>query len=55
MFIVFSGVTLYQNTNSTIDSAWIWLLGMVLIAGIVGFLIERFYSSAWNRKLRGMK
>lgn len=54
MFIVFSGVTLYKKTNSTIDSAWIWLVGIVLIAGLISFLIERFYSSVWNRKFRGI-
>jgi peptidoglycan/LPS O-acetylase OafA/YrhL len=54
MFVVYSGIRVYKYYGSPFDYSLIWLLGIVFIAGVLGGIVERYFSAPLNIKLRKM-
>lgn len=52
MFIVYSGIRLYKYYGSPLAYAPIWLLGIIIISGLLGFVIEKYFSVPLNNKIR---
>jgi peptidoglycan/LPS O-acetylase OafA/YrhL len=55
MFIVYSGIRLYNYYGKPLDFALLWLLAIILISGLIGYIIENYFSAPMNRKIRGIR
>lgn len=53
MFVVYSGIRLYKNYDVGINDAFFWLIGIILVSAILGYIVERFFSNPMNLWLRG--
>lgn len=52
MFVVYSGVRLYKYYDVGINDSLIWLTGIILVSGMLGYTVERFFSNPMNLLLR---
>lgn len=52
MFVVYSGIKLYKKYDVSLNSAFIWLLGIILISGVLAYVVEQFFSRPMNLWLR---
>ena len=52
MFVVIAGIRLYQYYEIELNNALIWLMGMIVLSGVLGFVVERFYSKPMNLWIR---
>jgi peptidoglycan/LPS O-acetylase OafA/YrhL len=52
MLVVWPMVGLFYLTRQSIDAAPVWFIGTILLAGVLGQFVARFYSEPLNRKLR---
>jgi len=52
MFVVYSGVRLYRKYNVSLDYSFIWLIGIILISGLLGYVVERYFSKPMNLWIR---
>jgi peptidoglycan/LPS O-acetylase OafA/YrhL len=52
MFVVTTGTQLFISFQAPVDSAWLWLVGMVGISGLLGYAVATWYSEPLNRKFR---
>ena len=52
MFVVTLGTQFFISSRAPIDSAWFWMAGMVLLAGLLGQAVSRYYSEPLNRRFR---
>jgi peptidoglycan/LPS O-acetylase OafA/YrhL len=55
MFVVYSGYRLYKSFGSPLHYAIAWLAGIIIVSGILGYFIERYFSSPLNLRLRNSK
>lgn len=52
VFVVFAGVTLYRANEVSLNYSFIWLFSIVLISGLLGYIVERFFSKPMNFWIR---
>ena len=52
MFVVYSGVRLYRKYNVSLDYSFIWLIGIILVSGLLGYIVERYFSKPMNVWIR---
>lgn len=52
VFVVFSGVALYRKYQVSLDHSLLWLIAIVLISGLLGYIVERFFSKPMNLWIR---
>jgi peptidoglycan/LPS O-acetylase OafA/YrhL len=52
MLVVWPAITIFHLTQQPIDRAPVWFLGIAGLAGVLGYLIARFYSEPLNSALR---
>lgn len=52
VFVVFSGVSLYKAYNADVNYSLLWLVGIVFISGLLGYVVERFFSKPMNFWIR---
>ena len=52
MFVVYSGVRLYRKYNVSLDYSFIWLIGIILVSGLLGYIVERYFSKPMNVRIR---
>jgi len=51
-FIVLTGVSLYRKYQVNHDYAPIWLIGIVVLSGVLGHIVEKYFSSPANAFIR---
>jgi len=52
-FVVLTGVTLYREFEIDLSYSLFWLLCIVILSGLLGYIVERYFSApmnAWIRK-----
>ena len=52
MFVVLSAVSLYKKYNIDINNSFIWLIGIILFSGLLGYVVSRFFSEPMNVIIR---
>jgi len=52
VFVVFSAISLYRKYKVDINDSFIWLAGIILISGLLGYIVERFFSTPMNLWIR---
>ena len=52
VFIVFSGIKLYKKYDIDINDSFIWLIGIIILSGLLGYLVSRFFSEPMNSLIR---
>jgi len=52
VFIVFSGIKLYKEYDIDINDSFIWLIGIIILSGLLGYLVSRFFSEPMNSLIR---
>lgn len=52
MFVVWPVVWIFGFTHATPNSAPLWFLGAIVVAGALGYVVARYYSEPLNRYLR---
>ncbi len=52
MFIVYSGIRLYHYFGSPLKYSLLWLFGIIMLSGVIGFFVEKCVSEPLNRKIR---
>lgn len=55
VFIVISGVSLYKHYDVSLNYALVWLVGIILISGILGYGVERYFSRPLNLWIRNKR
>lgn len=51
-FVVLSGVHLYRKLKVDLNDSFIWLVGIVFISGLLGYMVERYFSAPMNLWIR---
>jgi len=52
MFVVYSGVRLYKKYNVSLDYSFIWLISILIVSGLLGYIVERYFSKPMNLWIR---
>ena len=52
VFVVLSAVSLYRKNNVDINDSFIWLAGVIVISGLLGYVVARFFSEPMNGLIR---
>jgi peptidoglycan/LPS O-acetylase OafA/YrhL len=52
MFVVYSGIRLYKKYDVSLNDSFIWLAGIILVSGLLGYIVERFFSKPMNVWIR---
>lgn len=52
VFVVFSGIRLYKKYEVSLNDSFVWLVGIILISGLLGYAVERFFSAPMNLWIR---
>ena len=52
MFVVYSGIRLYRKHEISLNDSFVWLAGIILLSGLLGYLVERFFSKPMNLLIR---
>jgi len=52
VFVVFSGIKLYKMYKIDLNDSFIWLIGIIIISGLLGYLVSRFFSEPMNSLIR---
>ena len=52
MFVVFSGIRLYKKYDVSLNDSFLWLVGIIFVAGLLGYIIERYFSKPMNLLIR---
>lgn len=52
VFVVFSGIRLYRKHEVSLNDSFIWLVGIIVLSGLLGYLVERFFSKPTNLLIR---
>lgn len=52
MFVVYFGIRLYKAYGSPLEYSVIWLAGIIFISGLIGFIVEKYFSVPLNNKIR---
>ncbi len=53
-FVVLTGVSLYREFEISLNDSFIWLIGIVIMSGLLGYAVERYFSrpmNSWIRKI----
>ena len=51
-FVVITGVSLYRDYKISLDYAPIWLIGIIVLSGVLGHIVEQYFSSPANTFIR---
>jgi len=51
-FVVYTGVKLYREYEISLNDSFIWLAGIVFISGLLGHIVERYFSTPMNSWIR---
>src|SRR4029077_6577547 len=52
MFVVTFGVQIFRRGHIPINAAPVWFLGILIVAGLVGAAVARWFSEPVNQMLR---
>ncbi len=52
VFVVFTGISLFRKYEISLSDSWVWLIGIVFISGLLGYLVERCFSTPMNSWVR---
>lgn len=52
MFVVYSGMRLYRKYDVGLNDSFAWLFAIILVSGILGYAVERFFSEPMNLWIR---
>ena len=52
MFVVYSAIRLYKKYNVSLDYSFIWLIGIILVSGLLAYVVERYFSKPMNMWIR---
>ena len=53
-FVVLTGVSLYRKLEISLNDSFVWLIGIVIVSGLLGYIVERYFSApmnSWTRKI----
>ncbi len=51
-FVVLSGVSLFKKSNTSMDYVYLWLIGVIIVSGVLGYIVERHFSAPANAWIR---
>ena len=54
MFVVYSGFRLYRKYDVSINDSFVWLLGIIIVSGLLGYIVERYFSKPMNIWVRSL-
>ena len=55
VFVVFTGISLYRKYDVNLNYSLFWLVGIVILSGLLGYIVERYFSTPMNAWIRKYK
>ena len=52
VFVVLAGVTLYRHYGSNLSYSLFWLIGMIALSALLGYLVKEYFSEPMNTWIR---
>jgi len=52
VFVVLAGVTLYRHYGSNLSYSLFWLIGMIALSALLGYLVKEYFSEPMNAWIR---